>query len=140
MHPSQTGNVFQRAVAARNELCGSNLLSAYEMAILFARPILSGAGSTVRTIPPEIVEAQKMLPAKRKLTRILRSKSKTDPALAIGDLVEMYVKRASEKQGKWSSPCVILTIDTSYWIVTVPTSHGRTMQHAFEDVRPALTT
>lgn len=56
----------------------------------------------------DIIELQKLLESKRKLTHNLRSKYSTSIALNTGDMVEMYLKNTLGKLGKWSFPCLAL--------------------------------
>lgn len=61
----------QQAVRISNDLYGSHVLSAYELAKGLTRP----HGSTPLALPPDLFEAQETLVAKRKLSTILCSKS-----------------------------------------------------------------
>ena len=63
-------------------------MSAYEMAHGFPRPL----NGIVHKIDAEVIDAQNTLEAKRKLTKILRTKSSQDKIISAGDLVEVFVK------------------------------------------------
>ena len=53
----------------------------------FTRPL----GTDRHTTPSELLEAQADLEARRRLTRILRSKSTTDVPFSPGDMVDVFV-------------------------------------------------
>lgn len=123
-----------QAMRISNDLYGSSTPSAFEMARDFIRPL---HGSPVM-LPDELFLAQSELHAKRKLTRILQSKSVADSKFTIGELVEVFIKGPRKKRGKWSSPRTVLEYDPSSWTVTVPSSKGRTMKAAIEDIPYAV--
>lgn len=87
-----------QAVRISNDLFGSDILSSFEMTKGYCKPILPGASP----IPfvQEIFDAQLQLDAKRKLTRILRSRSLQKSQVKVGDLVEVFVKTGKEKRGE----------------------------------------
>lgn len=93
---------------------------------------------SVQKIGDEIIDAQNTLEAKRKLTKILRAKSTLDTVIFTGDLVEIFIKTGKQKRGNWSSPRVVLKFDPESWTVMVPSSNGRTIKAAVEDVRLAV--
>ena len=76
--------------------------------------------------------------AKRKLTLILRSKTIEETPIAVGDMVQIFVKDSKEKRGKWSQSMPVLSYDLSNRTVTVPGSKGRKVCAAVEDVRPSI--
>lgn len=61
-----------QAVRISNDLYGSDVLSSFEMAKGFTRP--SRAWSSALKVDQGIIDAQLQLEAKRRLTKILRSK------------------------------------------------------------------
>ena len=129
--------LVQQALRISNDLYGNDVCSANELAKGYTRPIQSGEYPA--TVPEEIVNAHDQLLAKRKLTRILRSKACTESAIQTGDLVQIYIKEQHAKRGNWSSPKVVLSIDKPSGTITVPGRKGRTVKAAVEDVRLAVT-
>jgi len=128
--------LVQQSLRISNDLYGNDVVSAYELAKGFTRPILKGQG--IMQIPVEIVDAQETLKAKRKLALIMRSKSTRDNVVKPGDEVEVYLRKGKEKRGKWLSGRPILSYDHESRTVSIPGSNGRTMSAAIEDVRPAV--
>ena len=108
------------------------------MAKCFTKPVSKSASILPIDPDPDLVEAQLQLEAKRKMTRILHTKAISEVQVAVGDLVEVFVKREKEKRGKWLTPRSVLSIDRASGSLTVPGAHGRTMTAAFEDVGIAL--
>lgn len=123
-----------QVLSISNDLSGSDIISAFEMARGFSRPI----SNEINFIGQDIVDAQQTIQAKRNLTKILRSKAISDISIAPGDLVEVYVKDGKSKRGSWSSPKTVLQFYPSSWTVTVPDANGKTMRAAIEDVRFAV--
>lgn len=124
-----------RAVRVSNDIYGSDVISAYEAAKGYTRPI----NSCMPPVPVdhELVEAHSNLVARRKLTRILRSHSLTEHNFRLGDLVEVYQKRGKQKRGKWSSPRQVIAIDMDAGMLSVPGSAGHKVTVAFEEARAA---
>lgn len=89
-----------KSVSISNDLYGNILMSSFELAKGYTRPLMSKANE----IPPDIVEAQQNLNAKRKLTLILKSKSVSEIPVSVGDMVETYSVTKSDKRGHWSEP------------------------------------
>lgn len=77
--------------------------------------------------------------AKRKLTKILRSKATRDTPINSGDIVQIYIKEQNSKRGTWSAPNVVLAMDKVSGTVTVPGKKGRQIKAAVEDARAAAT-
>ena len=127
--------LVHRALRISNDLYGNEVLSAHEQAKGYTRPICNHSPVTV---PNELVNAQKDLLAKRKLNLILRSKSITEPAINVGDLVEVYIQAGKGKRGHWSQPKTVLEIDYPARTVIVPGSGNKRIHAAFEDTRIAL--
>lgn len=73
----------------------------------FRRP-LSGI---LQPVPPELIDAQQTLSAKRKLSRILRSRSTNNLPIAPGDFVKSIWKGTGRNVG-----CAYLTELFSYLI------------------------
>lgn len=117
-----------------NQLYGSDVMSAYELSYGFTEPILHHP----LPLPNNLLDAQDLLEAKRKLTRILRFKSRTQSAVTSDDMVEIFIKRPNSKRGSWSSPRVLLDVNYENSSTTVPDSRGHSVKAAFEDVRPAI--
>lgn len=86
--------LVQQSFLISNNLYGSDIMSAYEMAHGFPRPL----NGIVHEIDDEIIDAQNTLEAKRKLTTILRTKSTQDSVISHGDLVELFIKTGKEKR------------------------------------------
>ena len=87
----------QQAIRVSNHLYGSEVLSAQELAKEYSRPI--EAGAIPKLLPQDIVDVYQILLAKRKLTLILRSKIIQEPLIAVGDMIQIFVKGSKEKRG-----------------------------------------
>ena len=85
-----------QSVRISNGLHGSEVLSAFEMAKGFTRPVT--VSSQVVEIDPVLLEAKIQLEAKRKLTSILRSKATTNLHVSVGDLVENFCQKRQKKE------------------------------------------
>lgn len=96
----ETSLITQQAIRISNDLYGSDVLSAQELAKGYARPIQNEV--IPKQLPQELVDAHQTLLAKRKLTLILRSKTFAESPIAVGDLVQILIKKEHEKRGKWS--------------------------------------
>lgn len=88
--------------------------------------------------PETLVEAQVTLSAKGKLTRILRSKTISEPTVVVDDSMEVLIKQGEEKLGNWTSSRLVFDLDPSTGISTVPGTGGHKLKVAVEDIRPAL--
>lgn len=84
----------------RNYLYRSSFLSAFKLAKGYFRPLTR----LTQVLPEEVYEAHKTLQARRKFTRILRSKEVCEISLFPGDLFEVFTTSATTKHGKWRSP------------------------------------
>lgn len=124
------------AVRISNDLYGSDTLSAFEMAKGYTKPISSD--SSCAPVHEEIIRAHDILVAKRKLNKILPSKSTADPKVQPGDLVQVFVRKEKEKRGKWLSARAVLSTDVTAGSVTVPDSNGKNITAAVEDTRHAI--
>ena len=128
--------IVQQALRISNDLYSSDVCSAQELAKGYTRP--ATIGSFIAIVPQEILQAHDDLLAKRKLTRILRSKTGSDIPVKVGDTVQIFIREQKDKRGKWSLPKVILEFDHYSGTVTVPGKNGKTVKAAIEDVRLAL--
>lgn len=118
-----------------NDLYGNNVASAHELAKGYTRPVTN---DYPRFLPQEIRKAHNEILAKRKLNLILTSKSISNPAVHVGDIVQVFLRLQNQKRGSWSEPQPVLEYDPSSGTVTVVASHGRRRQAAVEDTRHAL--
>lgn len=125
--------LVQQSFRISNDLYGNDELSAHELAKGYTRPVIAGTYPVL--VPRELIEAQKTLASKRKLTLILRSKATVDTPVKPGDVVQVFIKLQHDKRGKWSGPKTVLHYDPSSRCVTVPGSNGRKIRAAVEDVR-----
>lgn len=75
---------------------------------------------------------------KRKLKNIFCRKYITDIPIAVGDLVDVYMRTDEQKRGRWYFPRWVLELCGASWTITIPDSSGRTMKLAFEDVWPSI--
>ena len=89
-------------------------------------------------VPPELIDAHKVLKAKRKLNLILRSKAVKLPSISVGDLVDVYVKLIHQKRGNWIGPKKLLYIDADFQSIKYPGKRGDTSTAALEDVRVSV--
>lgn len=124
------------AVRLSNDLYGTDVASAFELAKGYTRPL--HPKSHVCPIPPEIVEAHVDLLAKRKLHLIMRTQVSPSQTFDVGDLVEIYIKNEHGKRGRWSSPRLVTSVNREAGFITVPGKRGHTCNAAFEDVRLAV--
>lgn len=113
---------------------GSLTLSDFELAHGHSLPVCGQR----EVVPQDILDAHLTLAAKRKLARILRARSTDDLVVVHGDMVEVYVKRDTDKAGKWSSPRVFVKATSSAWTVSATVSRSNTMQAAVRDVHPVV--
>ena len=74
-----------------HDIYGRDTCSADELAIGYPRPISSG--NLPAAVPSEILQAHDKLHAKRKLTRIMRSRSTVDIPVNIGDFAQVYINQ-----------------------------------------------
>lgn len=138
--PTQTSATDTRLlvlkyVSISNDLYGSEICSAFELAKGFTKPLTEDG---LTELPEDLREAHVNLQAKRKLTLILRSKATIDQQLSAGDSVNVYKKNQMQKRGKWLSSLPILSIDLVSGSICVPGANGRTITAAIEDVRPEI--
>lgn len=123
-----------KAVGISNELYGNTVMSAYELAKGYSKPI---CGKPV-TIPDEVINAYEAIQARRKLSRILNTKSTSEPSVNIGDMVEIYQHGKNGKRGQWSEAKKVIKVDNINRTITVPGKNGKTVCAAFEDVRATI--
>lgn len=117
-----------------NKLYSSNFMSAYELAYGLTRPFLSHA----QVIPDERFEAHNTTESERELTRVLCSKTLNTIPVAVGDMVDLYVQKASENRETWSSPHTLLSVNSESGTVAVHGTAGRPMKAALDDIRPFM--
>ena len=124
-----------RAVHISNDLYGNDIMSAFELSHGYTNRIDSGHA---RNISPDIMDAHEKLQAKRKLSLILRSRAPTEVPISVGDMVDVFLRTGMSKQGKWSTPKIVLQVDHAARSVVVPSKFGRRSTVAFEDIRLSL--
>lgn len=76
------------------------------MANVFTRPLYT----VPSPIPTDLVEAKAVLLAKQNLAKILSTKTITDVPLAVGDLVDVYVRTDGQKRATFYSPQSVLEL------------------------------
>lgn len=134
--PSESHNTLAiRAVTISNDLYGNDILSSFEQAKGFTKPV---TGNSPNATPKDIIEAQEKLTAKRKLALILKSKATFEEQITVGDLIEVYQNTGMNKKGVWSTPKIVLAVDPESRTVTVPGKSGHKVTVAVEDIRLAL--
>ena len=97
--------MVQQALRTSNDLYGNHVCSAHELAKGDTRWISSGSFPAL--VPFEILGAHSELRAKRKITRVLRSKATVDIPVKVGDLFQVFIKHQNDKRGNWSSSKVV---------------------------------
>lgn len=102
----------------RNDIYGSALLSAYEQANAFTRPLASS-----RQLPPELVGEKETLQSDRELMRIRPYKKRQFLYLQEGEEDKQYVKEDNLKRDMWSAAHTVLSVDKDSRTVA-PTSSG----------------
>lgn len=123
-------------VAISNDIYGSDILLAYELAKGLTKPI--EPSESPNPLPDDLRRAHDELVAKRPLNLILRSPSPASPSLQVGDMVLVYRKHSHDKRGRWTAPGVDLSIDRSAASITGASSGRKDVTVAFENVRPAI--
>ena len=89
-HESPNANISilaLRHVTIANDVYGSDVMSAFEIAKVFTKALIDG--TTPLTVSPDLITARETLMAKRKLNLILRTKATVDPVIHPGDLVQV---------------------------------------------------
>lgn len=125
-----------KSVSISNDLYGNDIMSAFELAKGFTNPVASTPHACI--VPDDVREARDKMQARRKLALILRSKAVQELPISVGDMVEVFQKKAHEKRGKWTREKPILSINHNARSICVPGKAGRQMTVAIEDVRPAF--
>lgn len=134
--PTPVTLLIQQALRICNDLYGNDVLSAYELAKGFTRPVVSLSPPT--PVPDEIIHAHQALLAIRKLTLILWSKAISDIPLTVGDIRQVFIKHQHQNRGHWSSKKPFLSYEHATPTVTVPGAHSRKLPAAVDDTRPAV--
>ena len=129
-------SLFVQQALRISTLYGNEVMSAHELAKGYTYPIVIGTSPV--PVPDEIVSVQEQLTAKRKLTRIMRSKAIKDEPVVTGDLVENFIKHDKEKRGSWTSPRPVLSYVPESQTVVFPGKNGRKRTAALEDTRKAV--
>lgn len=111
-------------------------MPAFKMVKSFSYPPISNQMCSY--VPNGMSIAQKNLQARRKLTKILRSKASKEIPLSVGQLVEIYMKKDKDKRGFWSATQAVLSVDYSELSITVPGKNGQPKPVGFEDIRTDL--
>ena len=123
-----------KAVSISNDLYGSSIMSSFELAKGYSKPI----GDHPVQISDDIVKAYEDIQARRKLARIIKSKGNVEKEFTVGDMIEIFVHGKNNKRGEWSNAKKIIKIDKEGRAVYVPGMNGKTVIAAFEDVRLAI--
>ena len=89
-----------------------------------------------KSIPDDIIDANLKKSARRKVSKILKSKATKEIPLSVGDMVEIY--RKVNKKGIWSEPKQILSINHEGRYLTVPAKKGSHYTVGIEDVRKSI--
>lgn len=120
--PSEERDVMAlQAIRISNDLYGNDVMSSFEIAMGFTKPMDQSISPTV--VPMELSEARDTMIAKRKYTKLLQSNITKNPAVATGDMVQVYVKKEMGKRGRWLSPRVVLSYDETSGSVTIPSGY-----------------
>lgn len=78
------------------------------------------------------------LEAKKKLIRLLRSKTVSDITFVRADLFAVFTTSTTTKRGTWILPKMVLDVYGASWKVHLHAPSRRTMRASIEDVRHAL--
>lgn len=76
--------------------------------------------------------------SKRRMTKLLHTKSIFDIVLNSGDEIEGFTYDSKSKHGRWSSSQTVLSLNSKSWTVVVPTNCGTTMRDAIGEARLAV--
>lgn len=134
---SDTGQtLIVQSIRVSNDINGDDVLSAKELAKGRTCPVTPGPAPVIDS--HALINTQKELVSRRKLTLIMRSKSVKDTPVSVGDLVQVSVKQQFDKRGKWLSSRPVLSYDVKSRTGTVSGSNVRAISGAIEDFRPAM--
>lgn len=126
-------SITMGAFLISNYLYRYDVLSAFEAANCFRRPIFSG--NNVILVDYAIIKAHANHAARRKLIGILRSHSLQPGQFKPGDLVPVFVRGGKQNRGKWLSPRQIMSTDSEACILSILGLAGRLISVAFEYTR-----
>lgn len=105
-----------QALRVSNNLYGSDVAPAHELAKVYTRQIVHG---TRVKLPLDTVHAFEELVAKRKQHKILRSLAVKDGKVKTGDIVNFFVKHGHQKRDVHSISKPVLKYDATSRPVTV---------------------
>lgn len=125
-----------QAVRISNDLYGSHILSAFELAKGYSPPI--DFRNPPVPITDKIIDAHTILIVKQKLALILRSKKSSPQNFAVSDMVDIWIGLSNEKRGKWTAPRAVISIHRCASSLTVPGANIRTITAALEAVRRSI--
>lgn len=106
------------------------------MAKGFTRPIVSA--QSIVSVLGNLLKAHNDFSAHHKSALIVSSNSSAIPHLAIGDLVDVYVRTSDHKHGKWLMACSVLDKDQTMGIAHVLGVLARVTCATFENVRSSF--
>ena len=127
--------LIQHMFRISNLLYGNDVMSTYELAHGTCPSVM---GNQIISIPDELQEAHRELKAKRKLKKVLSSKSVQDIPVHAGDIVDVFVKLENQKRGKWLREKSVLSYDPKSRSISYAGKNGRMANAAIEDVRLSL--
>lgn len=128
--------LIQMAFRISSALYGNDVMSASGHAKEYTRPVQPDLFRA--KIPVNLVSAYVTLLANHKRNFILRFKYTQDTPVHPAGLVQIYIKNRHEKCGSWTGAKPVLTFDVIFQTGTVPSSKGRTIKAAFENVRHGI--
>lgn len=123
------------AILISKDPYGTDVMSAFELAKGYTKPL---AKDSINMVPDDIGDDYEKLQSKRKLGLIMKSKATEEASVSFGDMIEVYQKDNLGKNGTWSSPKIVLTVDNDARNVTIPSKGRKRTTVAFEDIRLAL--
>lgn len=111
-------------------------MSSFDLANGYSKPI--DATSLPAVGPPEHIAGHETLTLKRKLTLMIRSNANKDPVIALRDLFDVYETRDKEREGRWFSFRVVLSIIRYAGLLSVSGISGQPIPEALKNVRHSV--
>lgn len=124
-----------KAIHISYDLYGIDVTSAHELAKGYTRSVYE---ILLYSLPESVRKDHDELVAVWKLNKILRTKATIKKNLIIGDLVQVYCKRAREKYGKWSDSQPVAAVNCEARMVSVPGSIGKNLKAAYKHIRHVI--
>lgn len=120
----------QRAISISNDRYVNDIISSFEQANGFTKPVNGNASSS---IPKKISDPQQILAAKWKLALILKSKATIEQQNNVGDMIDDYKPPFMDKRVVWSRLRIVLSIDYEARSIFISVKAGKRATVAIEN-------